>query len=380
VPTLVFHQRDALAPEEGLLDPALKYVSPSAIKDWESTLIRWTRRARMDDVGAWRKAAAERAHAFQEVVAIFHQAGVPLLTGSDSLNPWNVPGASLHAELANFAAAGMTPYQALRCATAEVGRFLGDGSGTLAVGKRADLLLTRSNPLRDLRALQEIEAVAVNGYYLSRADLDRMLAQRAALAAAPAKLPASAVAGGSTWIERIVGAEAGRIGLRHSRLPDGGWLIEERHAAALPRRHVERRSSRLELDADFKLRSCEYTIDSFAGSERGTIKRSTDGYAIEATGIDGWESRHTLATEPLLPSERLTATLWPLLVQRSGQARILDVEEGALIVREVLFKDGELKVSRPTHVTEQRYRFADGKFLGMEETMPLLWLRELVPA
>ena len=64
-----------------------------------------------------------------------------------SLNPWNVPGASLHAELANFVAAGMTPYQALRCATAEVGRFLGDGSGTLAVGKRADLILTSSNCL-----------------------------------------------------------------------------------------------------------------------------------------------------------------------------------------------------------------------------------------
>src|SRR3989449_9700514 len=50
VPTLVFHQRDALTPAEGMADPALKYVSPSVIKDWEATLTRWTRRARMDDV------------------------------------------------------------------------------------------------------------------------------------------------------------------------------------------------------------------------------------------------------------------------------------------------------------------------------------------
>src|SRR5207245_10295079 len=120
-----------------------------ASKDWEATLIRWTRRARMDDVADWRKVAAERARAFQEVVAIFHSEGVPLLAGTDSLNPWNVPGASLHAELANFVAAGMTPYQALRCATSEVGRFLGDGSGTLAVGKRSDFILTSSNPLPD---------------------------------------------------------------------------------------------------------------------------------------------------------------------------------------------------------------------------------------
>src|SRR5439155_9561335 len=189
VPTLVFHQRDALAPKEGMRDPELKYVSPSAIKDWEATLTRWTRRARMDDVADWRRAAAERARAFQEVVAIFHQEGVPLLTGTDSLNPWNVPGASLHAELANFVAAGMTPYQALRCATSEAGRFLGDGSGTLAVGKRADFIVTRSNPLRDLGALRSIEAVGVNGYYLPRAELDQLLSQRAALASALPRLP-----------------------------------------------------------------------------------------------------------------------------------------------------------------------------------------------
>src|SRR2546421_8117665 len=37
---------------------------------------------------------------------LFRSEGVPLLTGTDSLNPWNVQGASLHEELANFVAAG----------------------------------------------------------------------------------------------------------------------------------------------------------------------------------------------------------------------------------------------------------------------------------
>ena len=149
----------------------------------------------------------------------------------------------------------------------------------------------------------------------------------------------------------------------------------------MPRRHVERRNSRLVLDADFKLRSCEYTIDSFAGTERGTITRSANGYEIEAKGLDGRESRHAVKTEPLLPSERLTVTLWPLLVQRAGAAPILDVDEGTLVVREMTFGESQLSVRRPTHLTEQRYRFgADGKFAGMQETMPLLWLRELEPA
>ena len=383
VPTLVFHQRDALAPEEGMRDPALRFVSPSVIKDWESTLIRWTRRARLDDAALWRKAAAERACAFQEVLAIFHQEGVPLLAGSDSLNPWNVPGATLHAELANFVAAGMTPYQALRCATAEVGRFLRDSSGTLAVGERADVVLLAQNPLDDLGALRTIEAVAVNGYYLPRAQLDAMLEQRAALASAPRRLPATSLGkvDERLWIERVAGAEAGRVTFRHVALGDGAWLIEERHASALPRRHVECRTHRLVVNADFTLRSCDYTVESFVGVERGLIARTPEGYAIEATGIDGARTEHRVATEPLLPSERLTLTLWPRLVQRPGNARVIDIDEGALAIREVTCHGNRLTVKRPTHVTEQLYRVgSDGEFLGMQETMPLLWLRELEPA
>jgi hypothetical protein len=383
VPTLVFHQRDALSPQDGMRDPALKYVTSSVIKDWEATLLRWTRRARMDDVAQWRRTQAERARAFQEVVAIFHDEGAPLLAGTDSLNPWNVPGASLHAELANFVAAGMTPYEALRCATAEVGRFLGDGSGVLAVGRRADFIATRADPLRDLHALGQIEAVGVNGYYLARAELDRLLAQRASLAEAAPRLPATALTGSeqSSWVERIVGAQAGRITFRHARLPDGGWRIEERHASALPRRHVERRTSRLELDAQLRLRECDYSIDTFAGVERAEIRRTADGYAIAATGLDGWQSEESLATAPLLPSERLCATLWPLLGSRAAAGAVLDVEEGALAMRPMSWRDGKLSITRPTHVTEQRYRLDEnGRFLGMEETMPLLWLRELLPA
>src|SRR5262245_6765014 len=81
VPTLIFHERDGQPPEVGGADPALKYVPASSIKDWESTLIRWARRARLG-VDEWRVAARERARAFVQVVAILHQEAVPLLTGT----------------------------------------------------------------------------------------------------------------------------------------------------------------------------------------------------------------------------------------------------------------------------------------------------------
>jgi len=410
VPTLVFHQRGSQSPAEAKADPALKYVPPSSIKDWESTLIRWARRASLG-VDEWRAAARERAQAFSHVVAIFHEEGVPLLTGTDSLNPWNVPGASLHQELVNFVSAGMSPFAALRCATTEAARFLGESDrwGSVAVGKRADLVVTRGNPLRDLGAFRDIEAVCVNGYYLSRGDLEDLLEQRAALATAPPELPAvhlvrvngeGVLVGEGAWIERIVGAEAGRVAFRQSRLPDGGWLIEERHAAAQPRRHVERRNARLVLDPDFTLRSCAYKVDSFAGSEVGQITWSAPGeYSIHVKEVDGWESRGSVVGDRMLPSERLTVTLWPLLFAHRSRAPersvtpALDVAAGSVAVRDMLLavKDDaqsesgvevhwQLSVDRPTHATEQLYRLThEGRFLGMQEMMPLLWLRELVP-
>ena len=88
----------------------------------------------------------------------------------------------------------------------------------------------------------------------------------------------------------------------------------------------------------------------------------------------------------MLPSERLTLTLWPLIFSHETSITVLDVESGDLAAREMCLSkktatSWQLAVNRPTHSTEQRYRFSpDGRFLGMQETMPLLWLRELVPA
>ena len=206
--------------------------------------------------------------------------------------------------------------------------------------------------------------------------------------------------GEGSWIERIVGAESGRVVYRHSRLPDGGWLIEEQHAAAVPRRHVERRNSRLILDPDFKLQSCAYTVDSFAGWETGRITWAAPGeYVVQVKELDGWESQATVVGDRMLPSERLTVTLWPLLLAQRRPAPecfvapALDVAADGVALRDISLavKDPgqpgsalevhwQLKVDRPTHSTEQVYRLTrDGSFLGMQEMMPLLWLRELVP-
>ena len=126
---------------------------------------------------------SHRNDAFERIVSILHEEGAPLLVGTDTSVRLVVQGFSIHEELASFVGAGMTPYEALRCTTSEAARFLGQSEtwGTVTEGKRADLILTRGNPLVSVKALRDPDGVFLNGFHLTRADLDSLLNQQMAL-------------------------------------------------------------------------------------------------------------------------------------------------------------------------------------------------------
>ena len=74
--------------------------------------------------------------------------------------------------------AGLTPYQALAAGTRNVAAFFGTlaETGTVAVGKRADLVLLAGNPLADIRQTARIAGVMLGGRWLARAELVRRVA------------------------------------------------------------------------------------------------------------------------------------------------------------------------------------------------------------
>jgi imidazolonepropionase-like amidohydrolase len=106
--------------------------------------------------------------------------GVELLAGTDTGDPYVIPGAALHDELALLVTAGLTPAEALRTATSNAARYLNleESFGTIDRGKSADLVILNANPLEDIKNTRRIWAVMVRGKLVDRKRLDAMLGPR----------------------------------------------------------------------------------------------------------------------------------------------------------------------------------------------------------
>lgn len=96
-------------------------------------------------------------------------AHVPILAGTDALNPGVIHGASLHHELELLTDAGLSPIEALTAATATPAARFGLGDrGRIAVGLRADLVLVDGDPTLDIRRTRTILGVWKRGVAVDR--------------------------------------------------------------------------------------------------------------------------------------------------------------------------------------------------------------------
>lgn len=121
--------------------------------------------------------AAQALTIRKALIKALHDAGVPVLLGSDSPQVFNVPGFSAHRELESMVAAGLTPHEALAAGTTAPAAFFKTTEwGAIEPGRAADLVLLRANPLDDITNSRAIEGVMVRGRWLDRAELDAGLA------------------------------------------------------------------------------------------------------------------------------------------------------------------------------------------------------------
>jgi imidazolonepropionase-like amidohydrolase len=105
-----------------------------------------------------------------------HDLGLPMVYGTQLYN-FQSPGFTVHDGFYWMQENGFTPIEILRTATINVARFLKQEKqwGSIAVGKRADLVLLEANPLQDINHTKKIVAVMVNGKLLDKKAISHLL-------------------------------------------------------------------------------------------------------------------------------------------------------------------------------------------------------------
>lgn len=163
----LFAEREAyLTPER--LARALRYNGPVARERLDAAL-------KSIAGGDWQRPPVDVDFVLR-LVRELYRAGVVLVPGTDSGGSFVIAGFGLHEELALYERAGLTPYEALRTATVNAARVLGqlDRKGTVEVGKQADLILVDANPLEGLGTLREPVGMVLRGEWIDAGELARL--------------------------------------------------------------------------------------------------------------------------------------------------------------------------------------------------------------
>ncbi len=126
-----------------------------------------------DRDAARRSRSIERLASAQANLKRLHDAGVPLVTGTDAPYPGVFQGEGVHRELELLVEAGLSPLEAISAATKNAAALMnaGDEWGTLEVGKIADLIVVEGNPAENVADTRNIVTVIQGGDVLDRGSL-----------------------------------------------------------------------------------------------------------------------------------------------------------------------------------------------------------------
>jgi imidazolonepropionase-like amidohydrolase len=157
-------------PESMMSRPELSYMPPQMVAQWKNTVANIRSQTNAAE-------AAREIELRNRLLKALSDGGAVLLLGSDAPQLFSVPGFSIQREMETWAAAGISPFRILQAGTTAIAKYLKDetNSGTVSVGKRADLLLLDGNPLQDVRNVASKTGVMAYGRWYPWSELQKRL-------------------------------------------------------------------------------------------------------------------------------------------------------------------------------------------------------------
>ena len=108
-----------------------------------------------------------------QLTKMMHDKGIKILSGTDIPNFDLVTGESLHHELELLVEAGINISDVIKIATKNGAEALDliNHTGTIELGKEADILILSANPVTDIENTKQIDAVISNGRIIERLNI-----------------------------------------------------------------------------------------------------------------------------------------------------------------------------------------------------------------
>lgn len=145
-------------------EPEMKYMDSNTVNNWVNT-----KKNLLNNSNYKPATVTKLIELRKKLINACNKNGVGLLLGSDAPQVFDVPGFSVYHELRYLVDAGLTPYEALKTGTVNVGKFLNrDDIGTIKKGAVSDLLLLNGNPLDDIAQAKNIEGVMMGNLWMPK--------------------------------------------------------------------------------------------------------------------------------------------------------------------------------------------------------------------
>lgn len=150
-------------------NPFLSKMPKDIVDFWAEEIGKF----RKKDQG-YKQMAIKKYETLKRVTYLLYKAGVPIIAGTDAMNPYCYPGISLHKELLLLRECNIPNADILRMATINAANFFNlTNYGQIKIGYNASMVLLDGDPLNDIKNTSKINSVILNGKVLEKSILNK---------------------------------------------------------------------------------------------------------------------------------------------------------------------------------------------------------------